>query len=209
MIIKATDFQSIVAGYTLAIRCPGCGHQGTFESVGVNDLRVPQYDVGLRRCPHNNCRTLVYHIRSLQDGSLTATFPFLRIDFDKANIPDKVLSALEEAITCHSNGCFVASAIMIRKTLDLLCLDRGATGGTLKERIASLGNKVLIPRELLEGMDDLRLLGNDAAHVESKIFDDVGKEEIEIAIGVTKEIMKAVYQYKNLLAKLKSLKKSL
>ena len=119
-----------------------------------------------------------------------------------------MLSALEEAITCHSNQCYVASSIMIRKSLDLLCIDRGATSANLKQRIKSLGDKVLIPKELLEGMDDLRLLGNDAAHIESQVFDDVGKEEVEVGIEFSKEILKAVYQYSSLLSKLKSLKKN-
>src|SRR5207249_2188342 len=131
------------------------------------------------------------------------TFPYLRIDFDKTNIPPKVLSALEEGIACHANQCYVASAIMIRKALDLLCTDRGAIGANLKERIGSLKSKILVPADLLDGMDDLRLLGNDAAHIESQVFDAVGKEEVEIAIEFTKEIMKAVYQYSSLLAKLK------
>jgi len=85
--------------------------------------------------------------------------------------------------------------------------DRGAAGSNLKDRISSLKNKIIVPQELIDGMDDLRLLGNDAAHVESQIFDDVGKEEVEIAIEFTKEILKAVYQYSTLLSKLKSLKK--
>jgi hypothetical protein len=189
---------------------PGCGHQGNFDAVGLNDLQVgPQLVlVGLRRCPHPACRTLVYYIYGHNERAILATFPFLRIDFDRTGIPDKVLAALEEAITCHSNKCFVASAIMIRKTLESLCSDRGATGSNLKERIASLGGSVLISKELLDGMDDLRLLGNDAAHVESKIFDTIGAQEVEVAVEFTKEILKAVYQYSSLLAKLRSLKKN-
>jgi len=97
--------------------------------------------------------------------------------------------------------------MMIRKTLDLLCIDKGAKGGDLKDRIASLKLKVLISQELFEGMDGLRLLGNDAAHVESRTFDDVGKEEIEVAIEFVKELVKAVYQYSGLVARLESLKK--
>jgi hypothetical protein len=97
---------------------------------------------------------------------------------------------------------------MIRKALDLLCQDRGATGANLKERIASLGTKVLIPKELFDGMDELRLWGNDAAHIESRIFDEIGKEEVEVGIEFAKEILKAVYQYSALLSKLKSLKKT-
>ncbi len=192
---------------TLAIRCPGCGHQGTFQSVGVNDLSVPpNYELGFRKCPNDVCHTLVFYVR--QGGALVECHPALRIEFDRTNIPDKVLSALEEAITCHADRCYVAAAIMIRKSLDLLCQDRGATGDNLKQRIESLTSKVLIPKELLDGMDDLRLLGNDAAHIESSVFDNVGATEVEIALEFTKEILKGVYQYSALLAKLKSLKKA-
>jgi hypothetical protein len=53
----------------------------------------------------------------------------------------------------------VASAIMVRKTLEELCKERNATGPNLKERIKALGTKVVLPEDLLVGLDDLRLLG--------------------------------------------------
>ena len=194
MIIKLNNLSYYDAKTTIiSIRCPGCGQIGTFESIGIGDIYQGTYLVGLRRCPNDECHTAVLFIK--QGKIIIQTFPFLRIDFDKTNIPGKILISLEEAITCHSNQCYIASAIMIRKTLDLLCIDRGAKGDNLKERIKSLGNKILIPKELLDGMDDLRLLGNDAAHIESQAFDSVGKEEVEIGIEFTKEILKAVYQY--------------
>jgi hypothetical protein len=96
---------------------------------------------------------------------------------------------------------------MVRKTLEELCRDRNATGANLKERIKALGTKVVIPAELLDGLDDLRLLGNDAAHVESREYDKVGKEEVEIGIEFASEVLKAVYQYSALLNKLRALKK--
>jgi hypothetical protein len=64
----------------------------------------------------------------------------------------------------------------------------------------------MIPIELINGMDDLRLLGNDAAHIENKTFEEIGNDEIEISIEFTKEILKATYQYEHLLQRLKSLK---
>ncbi len=96
---------------------------------------------------------------------------------------------------------------MVRKTLEEVCRDRGATGDNLKKRIRSLGDKVLVPNELLEGADELRLLGNDAAHVESQEFNQVGKDEVEVGIEFAKELLKAVYQYSTLLQKLRALKK--
>jgi len=118
------------------------------------------------------------------------------------------VSALEEAITCHANECFVAAAIMVRKTLEELCRERSAQGKDLKERIRDLGTKIVLPRELLDGLDDLRLLGNDAANIESREYDKVGKEEVEIGIEFTKEVLKATYQYSALLNRLRGLKKS-
>jgi hypothetical protein len=115
---------------------------------------------------------------------------------------------LEEAITCHADGCFVAAAIMVRKTLEELCRDRQAQGRDLKERIRDLGTKIVLPHDLLSGLDDLRLLGNDAAHIESREYDKLGKEEVEIGIEFTKEVLKATYQYSTLLGRLRSLKKN-
>jgi hypothetical protein len=97
---------------------------------------------------------------------------------------------------------------MVRKTLEELCADRGATGDNLKARIKALGTKVVLPQDLLEGLDELRLLGNDAAHIESKEYDTVGREEVEIGIEVTKEVIKAVYQMSELVGRLRALKKT-
>ncbi len=206
MIINLQNFAIVQPSFPVIIRCPSCSHLGTFESVNILDLNVhPNLLVGLRKCPNPACRALLLYFA--EGGKILETFPFLRIDFDKSNIPPKILDALDEAITCHANHCFVASAIMVRKALDVLCHEENAVGGNLKERIASLSTKLVIPKELLDGMDDLRLLGNDAAHIESEAFDDVGEDEVAVAIEFAKEILKAVYQYSALLSKLKSFKK--
>lgn len=60
---------------------------------------------------------------------------------------------------------------------------------------------------LFDGLDELRLLGNDAAHVESKDYDDIGQEEVELAIEFTKEVLKALYQYAALKSRLVALKR--
>ena len=66
---------------------------------------------------------------------------------------------------------------------------------------------ITMPKELKEGMDVLRVLGNNAAHVELTDFDEISKNELEISIDFTKEILKSVYQFDKLLIALKSLKK--
>lgn len=196
----------------IATRCPHCGHFGTFMQVGIPDIApynggyIYNY-LGIRKCPNRNCRGHLFFITN-HDGHILLTSPMETIPFDKDNIPDDILTAFSEAISCHSNNCFIASAIMIRKTLEEICKDRGASGTNLYKRLQDLGTKIVVPKELIEGMQELRLLGNDAAHIESNTFNEIGKEEIEISIEFTKEILKAVYQYESLLGKLRGLKKA-
>lgn len=195
----------------VAFQCPHCSHKGTFKTLNIQDIgsSLPngqlEYFMGLRRCPNEECDGYLFFIADKQ-AKILLTAPNQLITFERSNIPEKVIEAFEEAIKCHSNSCFVASAIMIRKTLEEISIDRGAKGDNLKKKINDLGSKILVPKELLEGMDELRLLGNDAAHIESQTFNEIGKSEIEISIEFTKEILKAVYQYENLLQKLRSLK---
>jgi hypothetical protein len=207
MIIKATSCAQTAAA-PAAARCPNCGQLGTFEGLpGAPDWVLDsQILVGHRRCPNTECRTHLFVV--LKNQKILRSYPALRIDFDKTNIPQPVVSALEQAITCHANECFIAGAIMVRKTLEELCRDRNAQGKDLKQRIRDLETKVILPKELLDGLDDLRLLGNDAAHIESREYDQMGREEVEIGIEFTKEVLKATYQYSALLNRLRGLKKT-
>jgi hypothetical protein len=163
--------------------------------------------LGHRRCPNPSCRSHLFVAYNRPDNAILVSYPAERIDFDTADIPAEIVSALTEAITCHANQCFVAAAIMVRKTLEELCRLNSASGSNLKERIRDLGTKIVIPKDLFDGLDDLRLLGNDAAHFESRVFDDIGQDELEAAIDFTKEVLKATYQYKALVNRLRALKK--
>ena len=95
---------------------------------------------------------------------------------------------------------------MVRRTLEEICEEKSAQGNNLKARLKDLESKIVLPKELLDAMDELRLLGNDAAHIEATQFDEISSNELEIAIEVTKEIMKGLYQYSSLLGKLRALK---
>jgi Domain of unknown function (DUF4145) len=187
---------------------------GTFETIG-GDLEFPNWRhdggaspqilTGQRRCPNRSCLAHLFVV--LAGRNVEVSYPAERIDFDSTNVPAPIVASLEEAITCHANRCFIAAAIMVRKTLELLCSAHNATGSNLKERVKALGSKVVLPAELLDGLDDVRLLGNDAAHFESKDFANVSQEEVDVAIELTKEVLKAQYQYSNLLARMRALKK--
>ncbi len=188
------------------VHCPHCGKAVVMEPLGQHDYGVGgHYVCGQRRCPNPACYGHVFVV--FHANQLVKAYPPIRLDFDPEDIPQSVLKTFEEAITCHSQGCFVAAAIMVRRTLEEVCAERQATGKDLKARINDLRSKIVIPGELLDAMDELRILGNDAAHIEAKDYDAVSDIEVTVAIQFTKEVLKSLYQYSSLLAKLRSLKK--
>jgi hypothetical protein len=171
----------------------------------VVDGRDGLWLIGIRYCSNPECNAVVFFARDPNSG-VARILPPEALDWDATNLPDNVRATFEEAITCQSAACYRAAAAMVRRTLEVVCEDQGATDGDLKQRIRDLGTRVVIPQALLDGMDSLRLLGNDAVHVQLKHFDDVGADEATIAIEFTKEILKAVYQLSGLVARLDQLR---
>ena len=196
------------ASVPVNLRCPACGQLGTFDHLAhdLTDVAIGEALVGSRVCPNRDCRLHVFTARN-GAGEVVATYPAERISFDTSNIPSRIAQTFDEALACHSERLYVAAAIMLRRTLEELCQDKNASGDNLKKRIAALQSAIVLPQGLLDALDDLRLLGNDAAHVEAQTYEEIGEEELNVAIELTKEILKAVYQYSDLLGRLRALKK--
>ena len=191
----------------IALRCPHCGREAAMVGMGANDIDIGDgIYCGQRICPSPGCKGHIFLVH--RHGNVLESYPPTTIDFDSNGIPENIVSSFEEAIRCHSVGCFMASALMVRRTLEEVCLNKGATGGNLKQRIADLKGKIVIPNEMFEAMEELRLLGNDAAHIEARSYDKISNEELGVAIEFTKELLKALYQYSDLLEKLRGLKKT-
>ncbi len=188
------------------VRCPHCGDSASFEGVGIRDYRYfPTSNIlGVRRCPSPSCHGQLF-VQKI--GNNRTTYRAVLIDFDGNSIPDNISDVFGEALLCHSVGANVASAIMVRKTLELVCEDMDAKGSDLKERIKALEQNITLPKALFDAMDNLRLLGNDAAHVETKTFDSITEKELALAIGLAKEILKSTYQLDGLVSELRKLKK--
>jgi hypothetical protein len=207
MLVKLGHF-AVGGNRHVSIRCPGCGNVGTFEPIpNVTDIHIPPIlFLGQRKCPNIACASHVFCIYD-NTNKVLRTYPPERIDFDPKGIPTPIVKTFMEALMCSAEGLHVAAAIMIRRTLEELCEEKKATGSTLKDRICSLQTTVVLPKELFVALDDLRLLGNDAAHIEAKTYNSIGQAEVDIGIELTKEVLKAVYQLDDLLARLRALKR--
>lgn len=205
----------------IQIRCPHCQAQGTFlpalnQSIGYakqfkNESKSRMWAIfaHIRVCPNLDCKSIVFTITS-HGGNEKANmcFPPETLNFNPENIPKALKRTLEEAISCHSLGAFRACAMMVRRLLEELCDDCGATGKTLHARLKDLRSQITLSEELFDAMDELKALGNDAAHIEAKAFANIDKEEAELSIELAQEILKARYQHKSLVDRLRSRKKT-
>jgi hypothetical protein len=219
--LKAPNTQSTPgADIVPNLRCPHCMHMGSFTKVIPQDLNIQHLGraqsgaaielarslVGIRACPNRECLGLVLVVMDSNGG--VVALPSEVLDFDAADVPPAIAASLEEAIKCHSAQCYKAAALMVRRVLEELCEERGATGNNLKDRITDLSKKIVLPQDLLQAADHLRLLGNDAAHIEAKTYQAIGEPEVRLSIDLTKELLKGAYQYKGLLARLTALQKA-
>jgi hypothetical protein len=82
-------------------------------------------------------------------------------------VPEKVVNAYAEASRIKEispNGF----AVLIRRTLEILCNEFGIPDGTLVNRIRGLSDTGRLPPILLQAADLLRLVGNIGAHSSEK-----------------------------------------
>lgn len=207
-------------GYSaLTIRCPHCMNLGTFPSLGARLWSYTKkaknggyaYFASIRICPNESCSGIILSVTGGTKISGTQNviiFPPETIDFDADSIPPNLLLTLKEAIDCHAAGADRAAAMMVRRLLEELCDASGANGKNLHDRLADLKGKITLPQALFDAMGELKALGNDAAHIQAKAFDNIGPEEAADSIELAKEILKALYQLDGLVKRLQARKKS-
>lgn len=199
----------------VSIRCPHCRELGSFNTVGNAksytkkgnygpNLTSQAYYASIRICPNVKCRGLVLVI---EDGNGTVEIePPQLLDFNPDGLSSRLQQTLKEAVACHGAGAYRAAAMMVRRLLEEICEENKAAGANLHQRLASLKSAIVLPEPLFEAMNELKALGNDAAHVEAKAYDNIGVDEAQDSIELAKEIVKALYQLKGLIARLQARK---
>ncbi len=128
----------------------------------------------------------------------------VRVHID--DVPDAVLGFLNEAAACETHGLYYAAAMMYRRALEQICIDRSATGANLEQRIDALCASHGLDDLVRQAMHDVRQYGNDAAH-SVKSFKEIGTAEAEAARLVLQHIAHHVYARSRELRRLAELKR--
>ena len=124
--------------------------------------------------------------------------PVIRINYDflfpqnltyPFGLPEKILTAYKATEKVKSIDVN-AYAILMRRLLELVCLDRGATIGTLASMLKELADKNEIPEKLVKVAQGLKDFGNIGAHAGSG---ELTEKEIPIVNALCSAILEYVY----------------
>ena len=126
---------------------------------------------------------------------------------DHHPLPGEVARAPQPKVAHCVGACTTTGGLARDAVRAAIARDDEATGNNLADRLEVLSTKVLLPKTLIDGLTNLRLLGNDAAHLEAQTYNSVGSDEIAVAMEVTIAILRSVYQMGDLVAKLDALKR--
>ena len=131
--------------------------------------------------------------------------------YQGTNVPDKVNNAFSSALKAHYVDNIVC-LMALRRTLEIICKDKGATGNTLEKKIIDLSQKNIFPQVINEASDVLRILGNEAAHGDDINYDErIVKEMINFTQIIIEYVYVIPYRLGNIkknIAKKKSLNQS-
>jgi hypothetical protein len=204
------------------IECKHCGNISAMEILGtVDDLQFeeddhgPGYSYGTKydilKCPAPLCKKVTvasysYHEAFEEDDSFPYKFIYPQSSNAPIGLPDKIGKALMAAEKIKSIDVN-AYAILIRRLLELVCIDRKAAGATLAGMLKDLSGKGEIPEKLVKVAAGLKDFGNIGAHAGSG---ELTEKEIPIVTALCKAILEYVYSAPHLAnlaeEKLKSIK---
>ena len=190
--------------------CPHCGNQAPQRLLYRQTYHEKMWDADthepLKDAPWSSfvasCQTcgnvLVYdnpgdHTEEKQFSLCDLVYP--EMPFLSSDVPRKIATSYAEAsrIKAISPNAF---AVLIRRTLEILCNERGLTKGTLAKRLKILFDKGELPPVLSQTTDLLRLIGNIGAHgfeetvhpLEVRAIDDFFKAIVEYLYIAPKRI---------------------
>lgn len=116
-------------------------------------------------------------------------------------IPEAIQNILREAKITFSAQCYRASAVMSRRVLEAITVDKGESEGKLANRIKNLITKGILDKNLGEWATEIRLIGNSGAHFDP--ITKIEKHDAEQIILFIEELLKYVYVMPSEIAKRK------
>lgn len=130
---------------------------------GEDGLHLARYSIAF--CP--KCEGVFLHVAATSEPSGIPYEAMLFPTPDRRGIPglpEPVRRTFRSAQSCFETGNFEPCVVMCRKCIEAVCAFLGIQTGSLAERLRKARDSGRIEARLYEWADELRLIGNDAAH---------------------------------------------
>ncbi|SOD70173.1 protein of unknown function [Streptomyces sp. 1222.2] len=180
----------------IVVHCPPCDKPVIAHSKGRalepdTDMWGPGDLVTLAQCSECGCAMVVTQSDDLE-GRWSDPVRVYPPTSDQLSlmVPSKLRDECEEARHCFTAKAYTATAVMVRRVLEGLCLDQGATAKPLINALKQLADDGKLDGRLLEWAQELRGLGNQGAHHTGA---PVQKQDAHDALLLAEEILNYVY----------------
>ena len=154
--------------------CPVC-HKITLRETYSDETMGRFYSSSNDQIYYEEEKSILYPISSMEDTS----------------IPPKVKEAYEAALKTRNIDKYIC-LLALRRTLELLLIDKGATKWGLKEKIEEIAAKGLLPDTLKEASSLAKLLGDTAAHDKDLAIDQYDVDAMTEFVGFIIEYLYVV-----------------
>lgn len=109
------------------------------------------------------------------------------------SVPEPIAGAYHEAALSLSANCPRAAAVMARRTLEAIAIDKGEGTGSLAQRLSNMSTRGLLHPMLEEWTKEVRLIGNAGAHFDP--INDVSLDDARQLIEFIRELTKFIYVF--------------
>lgn len=108
------------------------------------------------------------------------------------SIPPAIAREMREARACFSAKLYTATAVMVRRTLEGMCVDQGTSKKVLFAALGELRDANKIEGRLFDWAQALRVLGNQGAHFSKEA---VGREDAQDALQLAEALLDYIYVF--------------
>ncbi len=165
-----------------SIYCPNCKrYSSLIERTGFDKKLSLKYGyVLIKRYSISECNSCSQHFLVIRDdGKIIKIYPDRLPKTVNELIPQDIKTDFEEALLCYSVGAYRGAAALARRTVQLICLDKGASKNkNLHQQIDELFSSGVITKDIKEWAHEVRFLGNDAAHPNKNIVSQDDAKDI-------------------------------
>ena len=178
-------YMDIVGKYTKDIP-----HYGYTEEIGEYITEEEEIEWQMLQCPVCEKITLLRtYWCSLHEEELIENILYPRFDYKKREVPEKINTAFIAALKSRHVDLSIC-LLSLRRTLEMICKDKGVEKGTLGKKLNKMVEMGIIPSVLDSASYIVKQLGNEAAHADDVIHTETDANN---AIEFIEQIINYIY----------------